>query len=42
MGLIQTPEQLRFSYVAILECLKNIRGGAVQETAPKVREQFFA
>lgn len=26
MGLIQTPDQLRFSYMAVLEGAKHIRG----------------
>lgn len=35
MGLIQTPDQLRFSYMAVLEGAKFIMGdSSVQVTAP--------
>ena len=36
MGLIQTPDQLRFSYLAVLEGSKYIKGDAsVQVLAPR-------
>lgn len=35
MGLIQTPDQLRFSYMAVLEGAKYVRGdSSVQVLAP--------
>lgn len=33
MGLIQTPDQLRFSYMAVLEGAKRIRGDSPQVPA---------
>lgn len=33
MGLIQTPDQLRFSYMAVLEGAKLIRGDASIQVA---------
>lgn len=36
MGLIQTPEQLRFSYQAILEGARRLLGDAVATTSKQV------
>ena len=41
MGLIQTHDQLRFSYLAIIEAGREILGQSVESTFKTVSEYYF-
>jgi len=41
MGLIQTPDQLRFSYMAVIEGAKSILKETTQQVSSTVRLHYY-
>ncbi len=41
MGLIQTPDQLRFSYMAVMEGAKSILGDSALQVSNMVRLHYY-